>query len=68
MPDKQLQKWLLYGIRAMFWLSVLTLTVSLATKVTDAVAAGFMGTSNNLKKLDLSIYNLFTYLACDSRD
>ncbi|WP_053839930.1 type IV secretion system protein, partial [Xanthomonas graminis] len=36
------QKWLLYGIGTMFSLSVLTFTVSLATKVTTAVAAGFI--------------------------
>ncbi|WP_052250751.1 type IV secretion system protein [Xanthomonas sacchari] len=36
------QKWLLYGIGTVFSLSVLTFTVSLATKVTTAVAAGFL--------------------------
>ncbi|MCC4594710.1 type IV secretion system protein [Xanthomonas campestris pv. phormiicola] len=36
------QKWLLYGIGTMFSLSVLSFTVGLATKVTTAVAAGFI--------------------------
>ncbi|QGY75218.1 type IV secretion system protein [Xanthomonas hyacinthi] len=36
------QKWLLYGIGTMFSLAVLSFTVSLATKVVSAVAAGFL--------------------------
>ncbi|MBO9827147.1 type IV secretion system protein [Xanthomonas sp. A2111] len=36
------QRWLLYGIGTVFSLSVLTFTVALATKVTTAVASGFI--------------------------
>ncbi|WP_295930316.1 type IV secretion system protein [uncultured Xanthomonas sp.] len=36
------QRWLLYGIGTVFSLSVLTFTVALSTKVTTAVASGFI--------------------------